>query len=87
MELFQWEAIPNNSKDLSDHTASGVIAAPKGQTWTPHISFTDENAALSEGSGGSAPATSTPTIDPVSMLLWSMGLVGLAGFVRKKIRQ
>ena len=85
IDLFHWEVLTGTSQDLDDNLTATAVAAPNNQIrnfnfgfgFAPDFYYMDNSAASSD--------PTKPVLDPVSILLFGSGLVGLAGLGRKKI--
>ena len=87
IELFHWEVPPGPSQDLSDNSTANAVAAPNNHIlgFNFGFGFDPDFHFINNGATSSKPAA--PALDPVTMLLFGSGLVGLAGLGRKKIKK
>lgn len=84
VELFQWEALPNPSRDLKDNFSTNAVAAPNNDGLDSYFGIGLNPDSRFKNSGVTFSKTNPPDVDPVIILLFGGGLVGLAGLGRMK---
>ncbi|MBC2710570.1 MAG: hypothetical protein HGJ94_06105 [Desulfosarcina sp.] len=83
IDLFHWEAPQIASQELTDNFTTNALAASNNSVQGLNFGF---DADLHLQNNGTAVSTTTASVlDPVTMLLFGGGLIGLAGLGRKKI--
>ena len=87
VELFHWEALPNASRDLTDNFSTNAVAASNNYVLDLNFELGFDPDSRFKNSDVTFSKTNAPALDPVTMLLFGSGLVGLAGLGRKKIKK
>ena len=87
IELIHWEAFPNASQDLSDNFTTDAVAASNNYVLDSNYELGFDPGSRFKNSGATFSKKNASALDPVTMLLFGSGLVGLAGLGRKKIKK
>ena len=85
IDLFHFEAPPSASQDVNGSIAAEARAEFNGDAVNSNFGFgfkPEFNSQISDDTSSVSPGQ---VFDPVTMLLFGSGLIGLAGLGRKKI--
>ena len=85
IDLFHFETPLSLSHDIKNSTATDALAAFNDNVVDSNFGFGFKPAIKSRISGDGASKAPGWDLDPVIMLLFGGGLIGLAGLGRKKI--
>ena len=84
VDLFQWEPPQSTYQDLSDNLVTNAQAASKNSIPGFNFVLGRDTDFRFRNSDGASSVTKAPVSDPVTMLLFASGLIGLVGLGRKK---